>query len=310
VAEDVETLHEALFGFRPAKPGTAYERLSALVLASVGWSQVTHDVEARGKGRRAAHQIDVVAADPSGSISRLLVECKDWRRAVGKQTVDALAGVRSQVGADAAAIVTMVGYTKGALAVASDEDIALLRLQPYDPDPTSRQTRFVERIELRIAHNGSGYSDFGVELLDPSEVSEPWSCQLSSAHYLQRLDGRRAEQLHQLLMGHSAGMREGRFEHRVDFPEGRLLSLEGVAPVRISALKWAETVVRGETVSVTEMQGTPAVVIEQLDDHGTFDSGKLVVSEDLFAWDISGDGAVVPRGQIGPRLSESVQGVG
>jgi hypothetical protein len=97
-----DELHEKLFSYQPAKPGTAYERLAALVLAGLGWDDVAHDTRLRPAGRRAEHQLDVTASHPDGSVKRLLVECKDWNKPVGKGTLDALVGVRDQLNFDAA----------------------------------------------------------------------------------------------------------------------------------------------------------------------------------------------------------------
>jgi hypothetical protein len=130
----IEDLHEALFGFRPAKAGTAYERLSAVVLATLGWEGVVHDMTDSVEGKLAEHQLDVTARHPSGEIKRLIVECKDWDVVVGQDTLDHLVGVQAQVEADAAAVMTTKGYTGGAIKVAVDEDIAMLRLRPFDPE--------------------------------------------------------------------------------------------------------------------------------------------------------------------------------
>ena len=130
-----DELHESVFGFRPEKKGEAYERLAAVVLAVLGWQDVTHDVRERPEGKRALHQLDVTAKHPDGRILQFVVECKDWNRIVGKGTVDALVGVRSQIGADAAAVVTTKGFTRGARSVAADEDIALVLLTPFSENP-------------------------------------------------------------------------------------------------------------------------------------------------------------------------------
>jgi len=123
VSSAIEDLHEAAFGFRPAKPGTAYERLGAVVLATLGWQDVQHDTLAAGEGRLTEHQLDVTARHPAGEIRRLIIECKDWNAEVGKGVLDTLVGVRTQLGADAAAaVVTTVGYTEGAVTVAVDEE--------------------------------------------------------------------------------------------------------------------------------------------------------------------------------------------
>jgi hypothetical protein len=107
---DITQLHQSLFGYVPDKPGTAYERIGAVVLAMLGWGDVIHDSKERPAKRQAIHQLDITAHDPAGEVRRLLVECKDWNRRVGQGTLNALVGVRDQVGADAAAVVTTEGF--------------------------------------------------------------------------------------------------------------------------------------------------------------------------------------------------------
>lgn len=127
-------LHEHIFGFIPSKAGTAYERLAAVVLAELGWESVRHETKVRPEGRRAEQRLDVTATHPDGSVRRLLVECKDWNKEVGKGTLDALVGVRNQAGFDTAMVVTTKDFTAGAIDVAVDEGIAMVILRQVRPD--------------------------------------------------------------------------------------------------------------------------------------------------------------------------------
>lgn len=52
-------------------------------------------------------------------------------------------------------------------------------------------------------------------------------------------------------------------------------------------------------MSVIGKPGDPVLVLEQLDGDGELESGRVVVDQDLFAWDLDEDGNVVPRGQLG-----------
>ena len=40
---DIDRLYQELFGSIPAKPGTAYEMIAAIVLGALGWQDVVHD---------------------------------------------------------------------------------------------------------------------------------------------------------------------------------------------------------------------------------------------------------------------------
>jgi hypothetical protein len=298
VSTEIDDLHEAVFGFRPLKEGTAYERLAAVVLASLGWQDVVHDTSETVPGRRAAHQLDVAGRDPSGEIKRLIVECKDWDQVVDQATLDKLVGVRAQLGVDAAAVVTTKGYTAGAIAVAVDEDIGLWRLRPFDPDnPES----YVRQITLTVVAVGSTYSEVTVKVPEDRFPSgTPTRARAWTGDRLLHGDGSPAETLKEVLEGQSAkiGEEAGPYPREVSFSEGRLLPVEGGGQVPITGLSWTETVHRSPHTTTTEVQGEPVLILEQLDEHGELDSGQMVVDRDLFAWDIDADGKVSPRGPL------------
>jgi hypothetical protein len=294
----IDDLHAAVFGFRPDKEGTAYERLAAVVLAVLGWQNVLHDSTESGEGRLAEHQLDVTARHPSGEIARLLVECKDWNATVGKGTIDTLVGVRAQVGADAAAVVTIKGYKAGAIAVAVDEDIALLRLRAFDPE---NPTAYVKTITLKVDPVGSVYSDWSVEVMpDAGIAGGRFEFHLSGRDHLTRTDGAPAETLAEVIEAQGTSMQEGTYPRRAEFPDGRVLVASTGARVPIIALLWTERVVKSEgRPTVIERPGEPALVLEQLNEKGELQHGQVVVDRDLFAWDIDDDGKVTQRGPLG-----------
>jgi hypothetical protein len=84
---DIDRLHEELFGSIPAKPGTAYEMITAIVLAALGWQDVVHDCTERADGMRAGHQLDVTCRDPDG----LPCRCPPWTHASHRKSVARLA---------------------------------------------------------------------------------------------------------------------------------------------------------------------------------------------------------------------------
>jgi Restriction endonuclease len=299
VSSEIEDLHHAAFGLRPAKAGTAYERLSAVVLATRGWQNVVHDTSETAPGKRAAHQLDVTGCDPSGLAKRLIVECKDWDQVVDQATIDKLVGVRAQLGADAAAVITTKGYTAGAIAVAVDENIGLWRLRPFDPD---NPEPYVKQITLTVIAVVSTYSDVTVEV--PENRFPPGTPTQARAWTGDRLlygDGSPAETLQEVLEGQRAKLDdEGgpSYSRQISFSDGRLLPVEGGDPVPIAGLSWTETVHRSPHTTVTEAQGEPVLILEQLDDNGELESGQMVVDRELFAWDIDADGNVRPRGSL------------
>jgi hypothetical protein len=297
VSSEIDDLHHEVFGFRPAKAGEAYERVAAVVLAGLGWDQVVHDARESAEGKRAKHQLDVTARHPNGTIARLLVECKDWDKAVGKGTLDTLVGVRGQINADAAAVVTTVGYKKGAIAVAVDENVALLRLRAFDPeDPVT----YVKTVTIELTMYGAIRSDLNVALA-PGQLlpAGPQRFSMATSAKLQMSDGTPAETIEELFKAHAAPMEEGVFEQRAEFEDGRLLELDGGERLSISAVTWTETVSATTQTIETTGEGEPVLVLEQLDENGDLDSGRVVVDRELYAWEIDTSGNVTPRGQLG-----------
>jgi hypothetical protein len=302
VSTAIEDLHETLFGFRPAKAGTAYERLGALVLATLGWQQVVHDTTDSVEGKLAEHQLDVTARHPSGEIKRLVVECKDWDAVVGQDTLDKLVGVLAQVEADAAAVMTTKGYTGGAISVAVDEDIALLRLRPFNPE---NPDAYIKTITLVLEPVGSVYEDWDVEVMPDAGFPSGTTFQIaaSGADHLLRLDDSPAETFAEVIEAQETTLEEGTYPRRAEFPDGRLLSTTSGDRVPIAALTWTERVVKSKgQPTVIETQGEPVLVLEQLNEKGELEHGRVVVDRDLFAWDIDDDGNLTERG---PLIDES-----
>lgn len=291
-----DELHERIFDFVPPKAGTAYERLAAVVLADLGWESVRHEARLRPEGRRAEQRLDVIATHPDGSVRRLLVECKDWNREVGKGTMDALVGVRDQAGFDAAMAVTTEGFTAGAVDVAADEDIAMVLLREVRPDE-----HFVMGFKLEIFPVGSHWSN--VQMLvssDVSAVDEGQGGGMSTADHLFYPDGSPAETLGEVLESQSGGLEEGVFERQVQFERGRLAPMiAGQPPVPIVGIRWTETVSKSSPQVTEEHEtGKPCLVVEQLNEDGQPVRPRLVVDRHLNAWDIAEDGTVVERGQL------------
>ena len=294
----IEELHKALFGFRPAKAGTAYERLGAVVLATLGWENVVHDTTKPVEGRLAEHQLDVTARHPSGEVTQLVVECKDWNEVVGQSTLDQLVGVLTQISADAAAVMTTQGYTAGAIKVAVDEDIALLRLRPFDPE---RPDLYVKSISFQLNPVASVYEDWGIEVIPnpdlPPGITADFA--LSGEDHLLRLDGSPAETLGEVIGSQKTTLQEGSYPRRAEFPDGRQLRATSGLVVQIRALTWTERVIVSHgRPNVLESEGEPLLVLEQLNEKGEPEHGRVVVDKDLFAWDIDDAGNLTPRGRL------------
>jgi hypothetical protein len=292
-----DDLHQRLFGVRPKKTGTAYERLAALVLAVLGWEDVKHDTKLRLPGRQAEHQLDVTATHPDGTVRRLLVECKDWDARVQKGTLDALVGVRDQSGFDDALVVTTKGFTAGALDVASDEDIAVVILRDHRPEDKGR---FVRRVEANLDFFMPAHENFDFKVAEYPDLPNGTVLKfgLAGTDRFLHLDGTPAETLEELVQANGAPLQEGVFECSADLGEGRLVAAEDGTQVRVTALTWTETMRPFRQQIVSEAPGEPCLVLEQLDGNGDPHRGRLVVDQQLYAWAIGEDGTVVPRGEL------------
>jgi hypothetical protein len=295
--DEIVALHQEMFGFVPPKAGVAYERLAAVVLAVLGWEEVTHDVSERAVGRLASHQLDVTALSPTGTPGRLIVECKDYATTVGEEILNTLVGVLKQIGGATAAVITTKGFTAGARAIAVDEDIALVLLRHFDPK--AEKGKFVMKVVVTMRAMLPSFSNFDV-VIGPSahDLEEHLDIALTGADRLRRLDGTPAEKLIDLLSIGEGDLAEGSHSRRVDFPDERLIESTSGVTVPISALTWTEDVVGAPFTFETEAKGTPVLVLEQLDGEGSVFSGRLVVSDDLHAWEIDGDGIVHARGHL------------
>jgi hypothetical protein len=225
---DINELHKSLFGYVPDKSGTAYERIGAVVLATLGWERVIHDINEQPAGRQATHQLDITALDPKGEIRRLLVECKGWNVKVGQGTLNALVGVRDQLGADAAAaVLTTEGFTRGAVKVAVDEDIALVRLAAYDP--AKHGTNFVKRVSITVTPLAPPERrDFGYEVVhDAQGRTQVTIPPMTGADHLSLADGSPAERIQDGVERNASPSQEGVIKQRAELPPGRFVPTLG-----------------------------------------------------------------------------------
>jgi hypothetical protein len=289
-----DELHERIFGYIPAKAGTAYERLAAIVLAGLGWENVKHETKLQPEGRRAEQRLDVTATHPDGSIQRLLVECKDWSKDVGKGTMDALVGVRGQAEFDAAMAVTTKGFTSGAVDVAVDEDIAMVRLREVRSDDT-----FVMGFTIEIVPWGHDWSNVQLLVASDAEVANGQPGHMSTGDRFLYADGTPAETLNSIFESQSVAWKEGVFDHEVQFEDGRLAPATIGGPIPVIGVKWTETAYKAAPhKSTTEAEGEPCLVVEQIDENGAPERPRLVVDQHLNAWNIAEDGTVVERGKL------------
>src|SRR6202035_4335209 len=133
MSEQIEHIYNRLVAEEKLKAGTKYERLAALVFQILDRASfVIHDVELRGPGKEAEHQIDVTASDRSGQRRRVIVEARDRKKPVGLGQVRDFYGVVHQLKPDQAWIVSVTGFSADAEKYARDEGIGLAVLRPTE----------------------------------------------------------------------------------------------------------------------------------------------------------------------------------
>jgi hypothetical protein len=288
-------LHERLFGFVPPTDGTAYERITAVVLAFLGWRQVAQGSREQREGRRARQVIDVVARHASGEQRRLIVQCKKYDKKVGKEVLDTLVGVRAQMGNVDLAVVTTVGYTRGARDVAHDENILMLRLRPYEP--TEDDGAFVREVVITVIPiHPPVVTSFNLEVTSIEGI--PQGGEYATNTVLEKDDGSPAETLAELMYADIDTFTVGEFERRVVPAEARWVPA-GTGRARIGALSWHEVITAGDPVEIRSTErGEPVLVVQRIEPDGSVSTGRLVVDRQLFAWDLDDERHVVSRGPL------------
>jgi len=108
-------------------PWRQYQEDAAELFRSLGF---TAEVEAKVRGARSLHSIDVlVTLTVGGVVIRWLVECKRWRNRISKLHVVALSEIVKDVGADRAFILSEVGFQAGAISSARHTNVSLTSLE-------------------------------------------------------------------------------------------------------------------------------------------------------------------------------------
>ena len=75
-----------------------------------------------------------------------MIECKDYSKVVGISVVRDFYGVVSQIKPDQSIVVSSIGFTKGAINFAKDEDISLVILREFKD---SDWDGIIRRIDLK-----------------------------------------------------------------------------------------------------------------------------------------------------------------
>lgn len=133
----IDELFEKIFGFKPEKPGTAYEMLASAVMKIVSsQNTVLHDEKMRGKFSQSLYQIDVSVDQETG---KSMGEAKDYtiqNEKVGRGDLQKLGGALNDLDVEKGIFFSATDYTKPAKQYAkaseqiNNKGIDLFHLRP------------------------------------------------------------------------------------------------------------------------------------------------------------------------------------
>jgi hypothetical protein len=103
-----------------------YQEETAQFFRSLGYGA---EVDATVEGVRSRHDVDVwVTLYRSGLQIQWVIECKLWKRRIGKEKVMALKAIVDDIGADRGVLLSEIGFQKGAASAARRANITLISL--------------------------------------------------------------------------------------------------------------------------------------------------------------------------------------
>ncbi len=295
VGNELDELHESIFGPSDLGPGKRYERLVALIFATLGEKVVRHDVRVAGPGKRTNHQIDVWI-ERNGREQLVIVECKHWAEEIGKEALDKLVGIRAQLEAAGALIVTTIGFTKGARDVAFDEGIGLIRVTRFrDPEDWKGM---VKELRGRGAIRYSEFDNITVRAADPDELEEleeedrQFGPFLGEERFLDA-EGAAKESIGELIDSIPEATEIGRHPRSLQLEPDRFFELPSGRRLRVRALEWDEVVGQFHTEHRVGPHSPAQVLVREIDSRtGETTSKRAVFDHQLRRLQIDDDGHV------------------
>lgn len=298
--DDIHALHDELFEDQPKKPGTRLERITALVFAAVEEGVVRHQQLRRGPGRAAGHWIDVDVEHPVRGLT--IIECKHWKSMVDQDVLNSVCSRRDQLGATAAVVVSTVGFTAGAQAVAADEGVLLLRLSRLAPD--DHWHGILKEIRMRGTFVAPAIVEMRWRAVDPAEAAEladdpeaTWRPDRDPLEErVEHEDGTPAERVRDLVAQRPSPSEQGRYEHEVPLEDARFVRV-GDRRVAVRALHWVEEISVARTETVIGPRSPGVILVERITPEGA-KAIRVVMDHELRAWRITEDRRLVPAGGI------------
>jgi hypothetical protein len=193
------------------------------------------------------------------------------------------------------AVVTTVGYTRGARDVACDENVLMLRIRPYEPAEDG--DAFVREVIITvIPFQPPVVTSFNLEVTKIEGNMQNGEYAIEAV--LERDDGSPAESLAELMYTDIDTFNVGEFDRRVVPAEARWLP-SATGRARIGALSWHDVITADDPIETrTTGKGEPVLVVQRIEPDGSVSAGRLVIDRQLFAWDLDDERHVVPRGPL------------
>jgi hypothetical protein len=137
-----------------------YQERAAAVFSKLGCSVV---VDAKVKGVRASHQIDVLVRFTRWGLNQIwIIECKHHRRRITKAAVEALKSIVQDVGAEKGFVLSELGFQPAAIAAARNTNVSLISLAKLEagaaPDVQQHLLALLEKETLRLMKLTKGLS--------------------------------------------------------------------------------------------------------------------------------------------------------
>ncbi len=133
----------------PLPAWKVYQEDAAALFRSLGMDATTDEVL---PGVRGVHAVDVAVRTRRAGLSQLwVVECKRWKRPIGKDRVLVLSEVVADLGADRGLLLSETGFQAGAIRSARSTNITLTSLIDLRANAAEEQAEAEARDALRIA---------------------------------------------------------------------------------------------------------------------------------------------------------------
>jgi hypothetical protein len=306
MTDPVADLHRELFGSVPTKPGTAYERLAALILREIDADgSVRHDVRLSGTGKRTKHQIDVSLRRDDNEL-KTIIECRYLFGQKGKKKITLgaardFASVVRDLAPDEAWMLTTIGYTGPAETYANEQGIRLGIL-------TARPQQGISRVEFR-GQVGSP-SDLTItqwnivddaerarveQMIEDQATNPPPQRVSTHSEYFVDAAGKPTVSLFEVLdpiyQEIQRDLKEGLNQGTSALDKPRHI-LVGEVPVCVGGFHWEVELTYGRfDFTINLAKRIARLLLRMLD--GSLD--RRFAAGDLGVWAIDGEGNVIPR---------------